>query len=218
MGWLLRFYRSTIGKKILMAVTGLIWVLFVIEHMAGNLLTLKGPDAINAYAALLKSSDEVLWTFRIVLFAALVIHVDCMLKLTARNWISRPGRYAKVSYQTATPAARTMRWGGVFLLLWLVYHILHFTTGQVHSDFSHTDVYHNVTVAFHNGGKVALYGAAMVALALHLYHGVWSMFQSAGVNHPHVEKPRRWLATAIAILIPVGFIAVPLAIYFGIIG
>jgi len=218
MGWVLRFYRSTIGKKILMAVTGVIWVLFVIEHMAGNLLTLKGPDAINRYAAFLKSSDEVLWTFRIVLFVALVVHVDSMLKLTARNWTSRRARYAKVSYQTSSPAARTMRWGGVFLILWLVYHILHFTTGQAHPDFSHTDVYHNVTVAFHSGGKVALYGAAMVALALHLYHGVWSMFQTAGANHPHFERPRRWLATAIAILIPVGFITVPLAIYFGIIG
>ncbi|TFG53425.1 MAG: succinate dehydrogenase cytochrome b subunit [Gemmatimonadales bacterium] len=218
MGWALRFYRSTIGKKILMAVTGLIWVLFVIEHMAGNLLTLKSPEAINGYAALLKSSDEVLWTFRIGLFVALVVHVDSMLKLTARNWTSRRPRYAKVAHQTSSPAARTMRWGGVFLILWLVYHILHFTTGQVHPDFSHTDVYRNVTVAFQSGGKVALYGAAMVALALHLYHGAWSMFQTVGANHPHLEKPRRWLATAIAILIPLGFITVPLAIYFGIIG
>jgi len=218
MGWVLRFYRSTIGKKILMAVTGLVWVLFVIEHMAGNLLTLKSPEAINGYAALLKSSDEILWAFRIGLFIALVVHVDSMLKLTARNWTSRPARYAKVSHQTSSPAARTMRWGGVFLILWLVYHILHFTTGQAHPDFSHTDVYHNVTVAFQSGGKVALYGAAMVALGLHLYHGAWSMFQTVGANHPHLETPRRWLATAIAILIPLGFIAVPLAIYLGIIG
>ena len=106
MGWALRFYRSTIGKKILMAVTGLIWVLFVIEHMAGNLLTLKSPEAINGYAALLKSSDEVLWTLRIGLFVALVVHVDSMLKLTARNWTSRRPRYAKVAHQTSSPAAR----------------------------------------------------------------------------------------------------------------
>jgi succinate dehydrogenase / fumarate reductase cytochrome b subunit len=218
MKWLLRFYRSSVGKKILMAVTGLIWVLFVIEHMAGNLLALKSPEAINRYAALLKTSDEVLWAFRIGLFVALVVHVDSMLKLTALNWTSRPTRYTKVSYQAASPAARTMRWGGVFLLFWLVYHILHFTTGQLHQDFSHTDVFNNVTVAFQSGGKVAIYAAAMVALAFHLYHGVWSMFQTAGANHPNVEKPRRWLATAIAILIPVGFLTVPFAIFFGIIG
>ena len=218
MKWLLRFYRSSVGKKILMAVSGLIWVLFVIEHMAGNLLALKSPEAINRYAALLKTSDEILWAFRIGLFVALVVHVDSMLRLTALNWTSRPARYAKVSYQAASPAARTMRWGGVFLLLWLVYHILHFTTGQLHPDFSHTDVFNNVTVAFQSGGKVAIYAAAMVALAFHLYHGVWSMFQTAGANHPNVEKPRRWLATAIAILIPVGFLTVPFAIFFGIIG
>ena len=218
MKWLLRFYRSTVGKKILMAVTGLIWVLFVIEHMAGNLLALKSPEAINRYAGFLKASDEVLWTFRIGLIVALVVHVDSMLKLTVRNWSSRSARYAKVSYQAASPAARTMRWGGVFLLLWLVYHILHFTTGQLHPDFSHTDVFTNVSIAFRSGWKVAIYAAAMVALGFHLYHGVWSMFQTVGVNHPHVEKPRRWLATAIAILIPVGFLTVPFAIFFGIIG
>ena len=218
MKWLLRFYRSTVGKKILMAVTGLIWVLFVIEHMAGNLLALKGPEAINRYAGFLKASDEVLWTFRIGLIVALVVHVDSMVQLTVRNWSSRSGRYAKVSYQAASPAARTMRWGGVFLLLWLVYHILHFTTGQLHPDFSHTDVFTNVSIAFQSGWKVAIYAAAMVALGFHLYHGVWSMFQTVGVNHPHVEKPRRWLATAIAILIPVGFLTVPFAIFFGIIG
>ncbi len=218
MKWLLRFYRSTVGKKILMAVTGLIWVLFVIEHMAGNLLALKGPEAINRYAGFLKASDEVLWTFRIGLIVTLVVHVDSMLQLTLRKWSSRSARYAKVSYQTASLAARTMRWGGVFLLLWLVYHILHFTTGQLHPDFSHTDVFTNVSIAFQSGWKVAIYAAAMVALGFHLYHGVWSMFQTAGVNHPHVEKPRRWLATAIAILIPLGFLTVPFAIFFGIIG
>ena len=179
MKWLLRFYRSTVGKKILIAVTALIWVLFVLEHMAGNLLALKSPDAINRYAGFLKESDEVLWTFRIGLIVALVVHVDSMLKLTVRNWSSRSGRYAKVSYQTASLAARTMRWGGVFLLLWLVYHILHFTTGQLHPDFSHTDVFTNVSIAFQSGWKVAIYAAAMVALGFHLYHGVWSMFQTA---------------------------------------
>ncbi len=219
MSWLPAFYRSTVGKKILMAVTGIILVVFVIEHMVGNLLTFKGPDAINAYAAFLKSSKEVLWTFRIGLLVTLIIHVDSMVQLTRLNRSSRPpaGRYAKTTHQAATPAARSMRWGGVFLLLFLVYHLLHLTTGTVHPDFSHTDVHHNLMVAFRIPWKVAMYGAAMVALAMHLYHGVWSLFQTLGVSHPHLEKPRLWLATALAVVIPLGFVSIPLAILLGVI-
>ena len=110
-----------------------------------------------------------------------------------------------------------MRWGGLALLLFLVYHILHFTTGQAHPDFIHLAPYHNVTTAFRVWWVAGLYIAAMVALALHLYHGTWSMFQTLGIEHARVNPARRRLATAIAVLVPLGFVMVPIAVLVGVI-
>lgn len=217
-------YRTTIGKKVLMALTGFIWVGYVILHMFGNLKVFLGPAAINGYAEWLRTVGEelltysgVLWLVRLVLLGAIITHITMAYQLTRLDLDSRPVRYSNRQYLQATFAGRTMRWGGVAILLFLIFHVLHMTTGTIHPDFVEGDVYHNLTVAFHNPVVAGIYVLAMVALGLHLYHGTWSMLQTLGVNA--FAKNNLWhrLAQAIAIIVPLGFVAVPIAIVLGLV-
>nr|MBA3403617.1 succinate dehydrogenase cytochrome b subunit [Gemmatimonadaceae bacterium] len=125
------FYRSTIGKKAVMGITGLVWVGFVVGHMTGNLLVLQGREEINAYSRFLKSTGELLWLARAILAGALVLHIAAAVQLTVQNRAARPEGYARREPQVSTFASRTMRWGGALLLLFIVLHILHFTTGTI---------------------------------------------------------------------------------------
>lgn len=213
--WIRRFYGSTVGKKIVMAVTGVIFTGFVVGHVAGNLLVFKSPEALNAYGAFLKSSAVVLWGVRLTLLASVVLHAHSAYALTRLAGAARTEPYTGLRAQAGTWSARTMRWGGVFLLLFVVYHLLHFTVGSVHPSFSHTDVYGNVVAGFQVPWVAAVYVAAMLALGLHLHHGVWSLFQTLGLNHPHLNLARRQLGTALAVLVPAGFIAIVLGVAFG---
>lgn len=214
---MLAFYRTTIGKKVVMAGTGIILVGFVIGHVLGNLLVFRGPEAMNDYAALLKANAGLLWTVRLGLLAAVVLHITAALQLTRLDRAARPVGYAKYERQASTLGSRSMRWGGVALALFIVYHLLHFTTGTVHPTFSHTDVYGNVVAAFGVWWIVLIYVAAMVFLGLHLYHGVWSVGRTLGVA-PRSEQPlRRRLATVIAVLVWLGFTAIPLGVFFGVV-
>src|SRR2546430_5569152 len=131
MGRLRRFYGSMVGKKVIMGVTGLIGIGFVILHSLGNLLVFRGPAAINSYSHFLKSTGELLWTLRIVLIAAVVLHVVAAVQLTRQSRSARPIGYTKLEPQVATIASRTMRWGGALLLIFIILHILHFTTGTI---------------------------------------------------------------------------------------
>jgi len=213
-----RFWRSTIGKKIVMAVTGAAMVLFVVGHVSGNLLMFKGPDAMNAYAAFLKSSGAVLWTVRLGLLAALLLHVHAAWSLTRLNRAARPHRYDTTTRQAATFSAVSLRIGGVVLLGFLIFHLLHFTTGTLHPAFDVHDVYGNVVLGLRHPVVVGIYLAAMAALALHLHHGVWSLFQTLGWNHPHLNPVRRRLATLLAVAVPAGFTAIVIAVAFGLVG
>lgn len=217
-GWIGTFYASTIGKKVVMAVTGAAMVLFVAGHVSGNLLMFKGPDAMNAYAAFLKSSGAVLWTVRLGLLAALLLHVHAAWSLTRLNRAARPSRYDTTTRQAATFSALSLRVGGVVLLGFVVFHLLHFTTGTLHPAFDVHDVYGNVVIGFQSPGVAGFYLAAMAALALHLHHGVWSLFQTLGWNHPHVNPVRRRLATLLALAVPAGFAAIVTAVAFGLVG
>jgi succinate dehydrogenase / fumarate reductase cytochrome b subunit len=211
-GWIGRFYRSTVGRKIVMAVTGAILVGFVIGHMTGNLLVFKGPDAINSYSRFLHSTGELLWAVRAVLLVSVVLHVHSAFSLTRAARAARPADYAEREGQVTTLSARSMRWGGVLLLLFVIFHLLHFTTGTLHPFFVPGDVYANVVVGFSVPAVVAFYLVAMAALALHLHHGVASLFQTLGASHPHWNPGRRRLATLLAVVVPVGFAAVPVAV------
>ena len=210
------FWRSTIGKKVVMAVTGIVLVGYVLAHVTANLLIFVGPAAIDAYAAKLRTLPILLWGVRILLLVSVVLHVVAAAQLAIRARAARPTPYHRFEPQMSSAASRTMRWGGLALLLFLVYHILHFTTGQAHPDFIHLAPYHNLTTAFRVWWVAAVYIAAMLALAMHLYHGTWSMFQTLGIEHPRVNPARRRLATAIAVLVPLGFVTVPIAVLVGI--
>jgi succinate dehydrogenase / fumarate reductase, cytochrome b subunit len=154
---------------------------------------------------------------RVVLLVSVVLHVVAAAELAVRARAARPTPYHRFEAQTSTTASRTMRWGGVAILLFVVYHILHFTIGQAHPDFIHLAPYHNVTTAFRVWWVSATYIAAMVALAMHLYHGTWSMFQTLGIEHARVNPARRRLATVIAVLVPLGFVTVPIAVLIGVV-
>ncbi|MEZ4411892.1 MAG: succinate dehydrogenase cytochrome b subunit [Gemmatimonadales bacterium] len=213
----LGFARSTVGRKVIMALTGLLLVGFVTGHVAGNLLVFKGPGTLNAYGALLKSSAVVLWTVRLVLLTAVGLHVWAALTLIRLNQVSRPVAYAKQVPQASTLAARLMRAGGILLLVFIVFHLLHFTTGTIHPGytFSETDVYSNVVSSFQVPWVALFYILAMVALLAHLSHGIWSFFQTMGWNHPRFNTARRVFATVLALIVSLGFIAIPSAILGG---
>jgi succinate dehydrogenase / fumarate reductase cytochrome b subunit len=213
---LLTLWQSTIGKKIVMAVTGLIMVAFVIGHVLGNLLAFAGADRINAYSAFLHGTGELLWAVRLVLLISVIAHIVAATQLTLIERAARPVAYARRQYQAATLASRTIRWGGVLLALFIVYHLLHMTTGTVHPDFRQGDVYHNLVTGLSVPWVAAFYVVAMLALGLHLYHGAWSSFRTLGLDKPSPNPLQRPIVAVIAILVAALFAAIPLAVVAGI--
>jgi succinate dehydrogenase / fumarate reductase cytochrome b subunit len=198
-----------------MAVTGVILSGFVLGHMAGNLQVFQGEEAIDAYAKFLRREPAILWTVRLVLLASVGIHIWAYLVLTRRNQKARPEGYRAKSYKETTYASASMRLTGPVLLAFIVYHILHMTTGTVHSDFREGAVYHNLIVAFSDAPVAIVYLLAMGMLGFHLWHGVWSLFQTLGVSQPKRRSFGRWFATVFTLLVVLGFTAVPLAILIG---
>jgi succinate dehydrogenase / fumarate reductase cytochrome b subunit len=213
------FWHSAIGKKVVMAVTGLIGVAYVIGHMAGNLQVFQGAEKINAYAATLHGPLKgVVWAARVVLLAAVVLHVVAAWQLTRLDRAARPVGYARREPQVSTLASRTMRWGGVLLLVFIVFHILHFTTGTVQpAAFVAGDVYGNIVGGFRIWWVTLFYVAAMAALGFHLFHGAWSSVRSLGLTQPSPRPLRRPVAALIALVVAIGFAVVPLAVFFGIV-
>ena len=210
-----RFWQSTIGKKIVMAVTGIIGILFVIGHMTGNLLMFKGQEAMAHYALLLRTSMPLLWAVRVGLIAAVVLHAVAAYQLTMLSRAARPEGYADRRPQVTTFAARTIRWGGVLLLVFIVAHLLQLTTGVIHPEFTHLDPYNNVRILLSNPLMAAFYVLAMAALALHLYHGSWAVVRTLGVARPSAQPLKRRVALAIAIIVAAGFMIIPIAAVLG---
>lgn len=226
---LLRFYASTIGKKVVIAVTGLVLFGFIIGHMIGNLKAFGGFDSegiakLDHYAVYLREMGAdmlghmtFLWMVRGGLLLALILHVVTVIQLQALNRRARPVEYHRQRFSASTAAARTMFYGGLIILLFVILHILHFTTGDIHfQNFQHGHVYANIYQAFSIWWITLAYIAAMVALGSHLYHGVWSMFQTVGLDGPDSNEFWRMTAKASSLIIVLGFISVPLAILFGI--
>jgi succinate dehydrogenase / fumarate reductase cytochrome b subunit len=205
---------SSIGLKILMALTGVILTGFVLVHMLGNLQVFQGAEAINDYGKLLRKEPPLLWSARVVLLGAVGLHIWAFLALTRKNLQARPQAYRSRKYRESSFASRSMVLTGPLLLAFIVYHILHLTTGTVHRSFQEGDVFHNVTAGL--TGIVGLfYILAMVALAFHLWHGVWSMFQTLGAPEDRENSLARWLATVFTLVVTLGFAAVPLAVMTG---
>jgi succinate dehydrogenase / fumarate reductase cytochrome b subunit len=209
-------WDTSVGKKAVMAVTGLIMLAYLITHVLANLTVFQGPGKINAYSAFLHGTGGALWVARLVLLAALVLHVVAAAQLTARRRAARPVAYAAGREpQVSTFASRTIRWGGVLILIFIVYHLLHFTLGTVHPSFVEGDPYHNVAAGFGNPLVVIFYELALAALGLHLYHGIWSSGRSLGVSPPSPHPLKRQLALVLSVLIWAGFAVIPIAVSAG---
>ena len=210
------FFASTVGKKIVMAVSGLIMVGFVIVHMAGNLQLFEGADRLNSYSAFLHGpANELLWIVRVVLIVALIAHVVSAYQLTVIDRAARPVPYAKRELQAATIGSRTMRVGGVVLLIFIVLHILHITTLTLQpAPLVEGDVYGNVIASFRIWWVTLLYVIAMLALGLHLYHGAWSSVRTLGFERGRLDPFKRPVAIALAVIVWAGFTLVPVAVYF----
>lgn len=233
MTWFGNFYRSSLGKKAVMAATGLILFGWIFMHMVGNLKLFMPPHAdehgvtqpaLDIYAVGLRElgapvlpETVLLWLTRILLIVCVVLHIHAAYALTRMSAAARPVDYRDRQFVKATYASRTMRWGGVIILLFIIYHLLHLTTGQAHHQFEHGKVHHNVVSGFQVWWVSAIYIIANLALGLHLYHGVWAMFGSLGVTNARVEQFRRTFATAFAFLITLANISFPLAVLTGVV-
>jgi succinate dehydrogenase / fumarate reductase, cytochrome b subunit len=213
----LTFYSTSIGKKVVMAITGLILFGFVIGHMLGNLQVFMGAKQMNAYAAMLKANATLLWGVRIVLLVAVILHIVAAVQLTRMSQRSRPEGYHYKDVIQADYAARTMRWSGPIIAVFVIYHLLHFTTGSVHPRFDVHDVYRNVISGFRVWPVSLFYIIAMVALAFHLWHGVWSLFQTLGLINPKSNKIIHRLAAIATLALVIGFISIPMAVLAGLI-
>jgi succinate dehydrogenase / fumarate reductase cytochrome b subunit len=217
--------RSSIGKKVVMAVTGLLLFGFVIAHLAGNLLIYRGPDVLNAYADKLRHMGLLLWTARAGLLATVAVHFWLGIMLTRENRLARPIRYAVSRSAETTPAARMMMISGLLLTAFIIYHLLHFTVRITHPDLSHRvdalgrhDVYAMVVLSFQDPRLVVCYVVAMGLLCAHLHHGVASWLQSLGLTSerllPVIERAGRLTAW----LVFLGYSSIPVAIVLGFLG
>ena len=210
-------WTSTLGKKVLMAVTGIILFGYLVGHMLGNLQIFLGPEQINKYAEFLHSSELLLWGVRIALLFSIGVHIVAALQLWLRNRASRPVKYKVFRPPEVDYAARTMMWSGPIIAAFIVYHLLHFTTGTVHPDYAHLKPYENVVIGFQNPVVAIAYIIAIVLLCFHLYHGLWSLFQTFGWDHPKFNRWRRVFAVVFAVGIAAGFISVPVAVLTGVV-
>jgi succinate dehydrogenase / fumarate reductase, cytochrome b subunit len=214
----LSLWRTTVGKKIAMAITGVIMIVFLIGHVAGNLLVFRGAAPLDAYSAFLKREPAVLWAVRAILLISVVLHVVAAAQLNALDHRARPERYARVEPQTATVASRTMRIGGVVIAAFIVFHLLHLTTGTIRpAPFAEAHVYDNVVAGFRVWGVSAIYVIAMIAIGLHLFHGSWSWLRTLGLSRPTASPLHRPIASILAIVIWAGFTSIPLAVFFGLV-
>lgn len=224
MSWIVRFYRSALGKKAVMAVTGVFLFGWVFLHMAGNLKLFLGAEKMNEYGRWLRvfggpilPETGLLWIMRILLIVAVVLHIVAATQLTLMSRRARPIDYSRRDYVVASYASRTLRWGGVIILLFIIYHLMHLTFGNVHPDFIAEDPYHNVVRGFLDWRVSAAYIIANLVLGFHLYHGLWSMFNSLGLNAPKFNAWRRHFATAFALIITIVNVSFPIAVLLGIV-
>ena len=221
--------RTSIGRKFLMATASIILFVYIIGHLAGNLKIFLGADSFNEYAAWLRVVGAplfpeygVIWVARVVLLAALVVHVGAYVDLWMRRRRARRTRYKKYDPQVFSWASRTMMWGGIAIFAFVVFHILHLTTGTIEPDaayaFAYGDAYANTVAGFQIWWVTGFYIIGVVALGMHLYHGIWSAMQTFGINNPSYNRYRRPTAGIVAGLITLGYLTIPISVMAGVIG
>ena len=219
-----RVTRTSIGRKLLMASASILLFLYIVAHLAGNLKLFLGAEAFNHYAEWLRVVGEplfpeksVLWIARVVLLAALFVHIGEYVLLWLQKRRARTKRYKKFDPQVFSWTSRAMMWGGIAIFAFVAFHLLHLTTGDVHPEFIVGDAYHNVVAGFQSLPVAGIYMVGVVALGLHLYHGLWSALQTFGINNPKYNRYRRPAAGIIAVLITVGYLSIPIAVLAGVI-
>ena len=221
----MRWYKTSLGKKFIMGITGLAMVGFAVAHMLGNLSIFGGANGINAYAEHLRAFPPMLWAFRGVMLVAFVLHIWTGVTLYLENKAARPVQYAMKRNDRTTFSAETMIWTGILLGVFVIYHLLHFTLHAFNPSFGHMvdtlgrfDVFQMVSTSFSKFGISLVYVASMVVLLLHLRHGIQSFFQSLGLTNdatlPRLTTGGRWVAGVVAI----GFLFTPVLIFFNVIG
>jgi len=214
------FWRSAIGKKWLMAISGIILLGYVLAHLIGNLKVFLGKSDINEYAAWLRRMGEpalphevLLYILRVVLVTAFAVHIVAAYQLTRMNQKARPVKYQSPrDYAAADFASRTMRWTGIIVGLFIIFHLLDLTFGTANPGYVSGNVYRNLIASFHRVPVAIVYMLANIALGIHIFHGAWSMFQSLGWNNPKFNPWRRYFAIGFAGLITAGNVFIPLAI------
>ncbi|HJO22795.1 MAG: succinate dehydrogenase cytochrome b subunit [Myxococcota bacterium] len=226
---ILLLYRSVVGKKTIVAVTGAMLLVFLILHVIGNLKAFlpdpsPGVSDIDVYSRFLRTMGEpllpyesALWIVRVVMGTALVLHIVCVLQLASISRRARDVSYERVRHVESTAPARWMLYTGTLMLFFLVVHLLQFTTGSIDtSRFVEGAVYANLYRAFQQWYFAVFYLVAMGVLAIHLYHGVWSVFQSLGIDNPDRNSGLRRLGTLVAVLLTLAFAALPAAFWSGV--
>lgn len=220
-----RMYRTSVGKKVIMAVTGTVGVLFLLGHIWGNLHVFEGSQAFNHYGEYLRvigapffTSSQLLWVIRFGLVACLVLHVTCAVQLTRQSRASRPVRYHAHKEPGASWSSLTMRVGGVIILFFIFIHLANLTFGTLHPSYIEGDVYHNVIALFQLWPVTLFYLVAMLAVGFHLDHGAWSLFQTLGFRTKGNHRLLRGGSLALAVVFVISSSTVPLAALFGFIG
>lgn len=231
--WPLNIYRTAVGKKWVMALTGLAIIGFVVVHMVGNwkifLPDVDGIPDIDVYGHALREllvpflpANVVLWILRTGLIAAFLLHIHAAYSLTIMNHRARTIDYqGPRKYIAANYASRTMVWSGSIFGAFLVFHLADLTWGvqpMAPEVWARGEVYANFVATFSRAPVTFFYVVAMILLGMHLYHGAWSMFQSLGINHPRFNAARRYFAIGLAVLVTVGNAIMPLAVLFGFVG
>jgi succinate dehydrogenase / fumarate reductase cytochrome b subunit len=217
-------FQSSVGSKVVLALSGLGLVIYVIFHMLGNLQVFEGSQALNGYAAFLRDMPILLWTGRIGLLSLAALHIVLAIQLTWRNRRARPVAYTVREYRQASFASRTMAASGLVLLLFIIFHLLHLTAGVIDPSSvdrldaeGHRDVYGKVVHAFQNPFIVALYLTGQLGLGLHLNHAVTSSLQTLGLEHAAFNRLLKAAGPAVALLVVLGNVAIVLAIFSGIV-
>ena len=217
----MRLFSDSIGRKVVMAITGLLMVLFVVGHLLGNLSIFAGPDGINAYAEKLHQLAPVVWTTRIVMGVAVLLHLVLSIQITLENSAAKPEKYQVSRNLRATFASKNMIWTGVILGAFIVYHLLHFTFRVTPSlvlqtdTLSRFDVYTMVVTSLQKAGIAAIYIVAMVSLFLHLSHGVQSTFQTLGLSNAKLLPNYGVAGKVLSGIFLVGYGAIPVLIFVG---
>jgi succinate dehydrogenase / fumarate reductase cytochrome b subunit len=211
------FCRSTVGQKAVVAVTGAILFAWVLLHLLGNLTLFSGPGAADGYAAALRRTGPLLWLLRAGLAVAFVVHVTLTASLARRARRARHGGYVVRRHRAATLSSRTMRVGGVLLLGFVVFHLLHLTFGALQPSFAPGHVYGNVVRGLRPKWIAGVYVGAAAIVGLHVFHGLWSAVRSVGLGERSSGAPHRKFVTLVAIVLFAGFASVPLAVALGVV-